>query len=244
MKVTVIGYWGGFPGKNEATSGYLVEHDNFSLLVDCGSGVLSQLQNYISIENLDGVIISHYHHDHIADIGPLQYGRLVRTMLGESDKPLPIYGHNLDGVQFSKLTYKNYTTGVFYKHSKPLQIGPFTITFLETKHPVPCYAMRISAGESSIVYTADSSYIQSFIPFSKEADLLICECNFYAEQDGSSAGHMNSLDAAKIANEANVEEMLLTHLPHFGNHETLVEEARTIYKGPIHLASSGWSWND
>ncbi|MCX8046397.1 MAG: MBL fold metallo-hydrolase, partial [Anoxybacillus gonensis] len=43
MKVTVIGYWGAFPKKNEATSCYLFEHDGFRLLVDCGSGALAQL---------------------------------------------------------------------------------------------------------------------------------------------------------------------------------------------------------
>ena len=45
MKMTVVGFWGGFPEAGEATSGYLFEHDGFLLLVDCGSGVLAQLQN-------------------------------------------------------------------------------------------------------------------------------------------------------------------------------------------------------
>ncbi|MGG5833061.1 MBL fold metallo-hydrolase, partial [Bacillus pumilus] len=62
-------------------------------LVDCGSGVLSKLQQYIDIEELDAVLLSHYHHDHIADIGPLQYAKLVGYHLGKSSGPLPIYGH-------------------------------------------------------------------------------------------------------------------------------------------------------
>ncbi|OZM58169.1 hypothetical protein CIB95_00910 [Lottiidibacillus patelloidae] len=242
MKVTVIGYWGGFPGKNEATSGYLFQHDGFSLLVDCGSGVLSQLQNYIAIESLDAVILSHYHHDHIADIGPLQYGRLVRTMLGECHTPLPIYGHTLDNDQFNKLTYKNYTTGIAYDPAQRLQIGPFSIEFLKTIHPAPCFALKIGTNSSTVVYTADTSYLENLIPFSKDADLLIAECSFYAEQDGKNAGHLNSLDVATIATDANVKHVLLTHLPHFGDHNQLIKETNTKFTGKTTLASSGFVW--
>ena len=49
MKMTVVGFWGGFPEAGEATSGYLFEHDGFRLLVDCGSGVLAQLQKYNTV---------------------------------------------------------------------------------------------------------------------------------------------------------------------------------------------------
>jgi ribonuclease BN (tRNA processing enzyme) len=242
LRMTVIGYWGGFPGKNEATSGYLFEYNGYKLLVDCGSGVVSQLQNYISIESLNAVIISHYHHDHIADIGPLQYGRLVRTMLGECHEPLPIYGHTLDSQNFSKLTYKTYTTGIAYNSNNEVHIGPFTISFLKTNHPVPCFAMKISTDKHTVIYTADSSYLDAFIPFSKEADLLIAECSFYGEQDGTNAGHLNSYDVGNIAKEAKVKEVLLTHLPHFGEHSRLISEAKEKFNGKVSLASSGLVW--
>ena len=65
--------------------------------------------------------------------------------------------------------------------------------------------MRIQANEAVVVYTADSSYQDAFIPFSKDADLLIAESNFYAGQDASGAGHMNSTEVGKLASEANVE---------------------------------------
>jgi len=241
MKLTVVGYWGGFPGKSEATSGYLLEKDGFYLLIDCGSAVVSQLQQYIDLAQLNAVILSHYHHDHVADIGPLQYGRLISGILNQTNELLPIYGHNQD-PKFQTLTYKNVTVGQTYDPNQPLTIGPFSISFLKTNHPVECYAMRITDGNHSVVYTADSSFKEQFIPFSMNTDLLLCECNLYANQDGKSVGHMNSLDAATIANEANVKELCLTHLPHFGNHQQLVDEAKTIYKGNISLAHAGRIW--
>jgi ribonuclease BN (tRNA processing enzyme) len=242
MKLTVIGYWGGFPGKNEATSGYLIEEGNFKLLIDCGSGVISQLQNYVDPEDLDAVITSHYHNDHVSDIGALQYARLIKGYLGHDIPPLPIYGHAEDQEGFTKLTYKDITIGKTYNPNQDLSIGPFSISFLKTNHPVPCYAMKIQTKDECIVYTADTSYIEEFVLFAKEADLLICECNLYAGMDGSSAGHMTSTDAGVLAEKAKVKQLLLTHLPHFGEHTDLIKQASEKYNGIINLAKSGWVW--
>ncbi|MFA8439736.1 MBL fold metallo-hydrolase [Pueribacillus sp. YX66] len=244
MKVTVIGQWGGFPKVNGASSGYLFQSDGFNLLVDCGSAVLSKLQQYISVEQLDAVILSHYHHDHVADIGPLQHARLVKRYMGVQQQTLPIYGHSLDEAEFSRLTHDSDTIGVAYNPDESLQLGPFEITFQRTKHPVPCFAMRITDGSSTVVYTGDSAYIEQFKTFAELADLFICECNFYANMDGSSAGHMNSVEAASIAKEANVETLLLTHLPHFGNVNDLVLQAKKIFAGNVILAEESLSWGN
>ncbi|GAB3060403.1 MBL fold metallo-hydrolase [Virgibacillus ainsalahensis] len=242
MKLTVIGCWGGYPAPGGATSAYLLEKKDFSLLIDAGSGALSKLQYYKSVSDLDAVILSHYHHDHIADIGVLQYARLVQFYVTGSKKELPIYGHMEDREGFDALTHQ-YTKGVPYQPEKPLNIGPFSITFLKTNHPVPCYGMRITDGESVIVYTADTGYKEEWLPFSEGADLLITDCNFYAGQDGSKAGHMTSIEGAAIAENANVGELMLSHLPQYGNNKQLVQEAKEYFKGAVYLASEGFTWS-
>ncbi|CAM3652733.1 MBL fold metallo-hydrolase [Mesobacillus zeae] len=239
MKLTIVGCWGGYPKKNEASTGYLLEHDGFRLLIDCGSSVLSKLQNFIAPEDLDAVILSHYHPDHIADIGVLQHARLIQGFLGTNLPTLPIYGHSLNDREFSKLTYKKVTKGIAYDPDGTLEIGPFTIRFLRTAHPVPCFAMRIEAGDKVLVFTGDTSFKDEFIPFSKNADLLLCECNFYGDRDGKGAGHMNSFDGGTLATAANVSGLVLTHLPHYGELGQLVKEASERYTGPIRLAEEG-----
>nr|WP_263328402.1 MBL fold metallo-hydrolase [Neobacillus sp. Marseille-Q6967] len=236
MKLTIIGHWGGYPKQNAASSGYLVEHEGFQLLVDCGSGVLSKLQNITQPEDLDAVTLSHYHPDHIADIGVLQHARLIQGFLGKKPPALPIYSHDFDQAEFAKLTYKDITKGIAYLPNESLQVGPFHIAFLKTNHPVPCFAMRIEAGGKSLVYTADSAFKEEFIPFSQNADLLLCECNFYGSQSGAAAGHMNSLEAGRFAERANVKQLILTHLPHYGTLTELVGEASSEYTGIINLA--------
>ncbi|WP_335870118.1 MBL fold metallo-hydrolase [Bacillus sp. 2205SS5-2] len=236
MKLSIIGQWGGFPAKNGASSGYLLQHKGFNMLLDCGSGVLSKLQNIIKPEELSAVIISHYHPDHIADIGVLQHALLISHHLGNQVKTLPIYAHNENDSGFASLTYKKLSKGIAYFETQPLIVGPFTISFIRTNHPVPCFAMNISDGEHNLIYTADSAYMASFVSFSRDADILLCECNFYKGMNGKSAGHMTSEEAGMLAKKANVKQLILTHLPHFGDHHQLQYEAKEQFNGPIQIA--------
>ncbi|CCQ23473.1 Uncharacterized protein yhfI [Listeria monocytogenes N53-1] len=75
MKLTVFGHWGGYPVANEGTSSYLLEEAGFKLLIDVGASAVSIMQNYIDPDDIDAAIISHYHPDHVADVGILQHIR-------------------------------------------------------------------------------------------------------------------------------------------------------------------------
>ncbi len=236
MKLTIIGNWGGYPKKNGASSGYLLEHDGFHLLLDCGSGVLAKLQNVMEPEELDAVLLSHYHPDHNADMGVLQHARLIQGFLGKQMSTLPVYGHPFDHAEFTKLTYKDITFGIAIDPSQTLELGPFRVSFLKTDHPVPCYAMRMEAGGKTFIYTGDGSYKPELIDFCSGADFLLCECNFYGDQDGKKAGHMNSIEAGELAAKAGVKELCLTHLPHYGDTAELLKEAATQFTGTIKLA--------
>ncbi|QHS21628.1 MBL fold metallo-hydrolase [Virgibacillus sp. MSP4-1] len=242
MRFKVIGFWGAYPEAEGATSSYLLEQDGFSLLIDCGSGTLSRLQKEVEITNLDALILSHYHHDHVADIGPLQYAFLVQSYLREESKVLPVFGHLGDEDFFTSLTHQC-TKGIAYNPAETLHIGPFTITFLQTRHPVPCYAMRLTNGQHTIVYTADTSYFEDLVPFCQNADLLIAECSFYEGMDGSGPGHMTSDECGKLAQAAGVRQLWLSHLPHFGHVEQLKVEAGRYYSGKIQLAQESLSFS-
>src|SRR5690606_36657454 len=143
---------------NEATSSFLFEHDGFHCLVDCGRGVLASVQYYVPLEKLDAVVISHYHADHVADIGSLQYSRLINYYLGKPSPVLPIYGHDRDAENFAKLSYKEQTVGIAIQETDIVQIGPFEVTFCETVHPVYCLAMKFTVDGRSITLTADTEW--------------------------------------------------------------------------------------
>lgn len=235
MKVTIIGHWGGFPKVGEATSGYLIEHDDYKLLLECGSGVLSSLQKVIDLGSLNAVLISHYHYDHCCDIGPLQYARQIKTQLGEINNPFPIYAPN--GEFFNLLKWENYTYGESFNESSTLNLGPFEISFIKNNHPVEAYSVKIKCSNKVLAFTSDTSYFEELADFFKDSDLLIAECSFYAHMDGTKAGHLNSSQAGMLAEKSNVKKLVLTHLPHYGKLNELIEQSKQNYNGEIILAS-------
>ncbi|RKD75660.1 ribonuclease BN (tRNA processing enzyme) [Sinobaca qinghaiensis] len=242
MKITVVGFWHAYPEAGEAASGYLIEENGFSVLIDCGSGVVSNVQRYIKLEHIDAVVVSHYHNDHVSDIGAFHYFRLLQPYIQTAPaKPVRVFGHRDDRNGFSGLSYKNIVEAEAYDENTPLQIGPFVFQFYPVQHAVPCFAMRIQGNSGCLFYTADTSYFEKMAEWAEGADLLIAEASLYSGQDGSGPGHMNSVEAGRLAAHAEVKELLLTHLPHFGNHQQLVKEAASVYDGMIHLAASGWN---
>lgn len=239
MEITTIGIWGGYPNKNEATSSFLIEQDGFRCLIDCGSGVLAAVQNYTELRELDAVIITHYHTDHVADIGVLQHAAMVGMQLKEWETPLAIYAHDRDAAGFENLSYKGVTEGRALKVSKPIQIGPWEVSFCETVHPVYCLALKFSSNGKSAVFTADTAWKDELVDFSAGADFIAAESNLYEKYVGIIQGHMSGGQAGELAAKAGVKRMVLTHLPQYGNLQEILESAKNNFSGDIEFAEIG-----
>jgi ribonuclease BN (tRNA processing enzyme) len=50
---------------------------------------------------------------------------------------------------------------------------------------------------------------------------------------------MNTVEVGELAKLARVKKLALTHLPHFGNIQELLEEVKQVYKGEAVLCESG-----
>lgn len=238
MKITTIGYWGAYPEANEATSGYLLQSEGKNILIDCGSGVLSNMQNYVDLTELDMVILSHYHADHMADIYSLQYAIRILMDLKKRKKPLFIYGHAED-EKFETLNYHDYTVAVPIDEKNPLKLKNISIIFQKNVHNGICFSMRIEKENKSFVYTADTGWYDKLIEFSYKTDLLICESSLYNEDFGAVKGHLTAGQAGEIAKRAEVRHLILSHLPHFGVHNNLLNQAKERFNGNVKLAKTG-----
>lgn len=238
LKITSIGYWGAYPGADASTSSFLVECGNTRVLIDCGSGVLQNLQTYIQPDTLDAVIVTHYHADHIADIGCLQYAIRVSQSLGESTGPLPIYGHEED-EQCRSLTYRSHTVFKPYREGETYSIGKSIFRFFKTFHTEPSFAVRVECGGYTVVFSGDTAYHENLVRAADGADLFYCESSLYNAFAGMVDGHLTAGDAGRTAREAGVKELILTHLPHYGNHQDLVTEAAVEFSGPLTLNRAG-----
>lgn len=226
MKLTVLGCLGAYPYQNQGTTGYLLQSDKFHLLIDAGSATLVKLEEHLEPLDLDAVILSHYHHDHIADLGVLQYYWQLHPEK-DLEAVLPIYGHTEDAFHFAELSMPGVSEGIAYYEPEELKVGPFLITFMKMIHPVPCYAMRIveEATGKVFVFTGDSGYLESFIPFAREADLFLADTYLFEGNERHRA-HFTSKESGELAQAAQVKKLVLTHLPQFGDLEQLRNEAQ------------------
>ena len=242
MKLTALGVWGGYPTRDAGTTSYLLQsEEGFNLLLDAGSRAVTELEHELSPNDLDATILSHYHEDHIADLGALRQYRQLQTV-----KPqiLPIYGHQENEYEFSKLSLENVSEGIAYDVENGTSVGPFDIQFLKTVHPVICYAMRIveRATGQVLIYTGDTGYFAELVDFSKDADILLADVYFFKDKV-KMPNHLSSVEAGEIAAQANVKKLVLTHLPQVGDLQVLREEAQEAAGNiPVDLAQPHMKW--
>ncbi|USS87238.1 MBL fold metallo-hydrolase [Fructilactobacillus hinvesii] len=241
MKLTILGYYGGYPFQHTATSGYLLQSAGFNLLLDCGSGVLLELEDVLDPLKLDAVLLSHYHADHVADVGVLQYYWQLHSQRYQQ-KLLPIYGHQLDQTAYKALDWPTATEKRAYNPEVVNHIGPFDLTFLRTEHPVPAFAIRIKERDTGkvLVYTADSRFFPALADFAHDADLLIADTNFFSDQTGK-IWHMTTKQVGKMARDAHVHELLISHLPQTTDRDRLLQETQAATKDqlPVRLPQIG-----
>ncbi|MBC8142285.1 MAG: ribonuclease Z [Armatimonadetes bacterium] len=88
-----------------------------------------------------------------------------------------------------------------------------------------------------IVYSGDTAYCAEMVTLARDADLLVHESTF-AESERDLAGrahHSTASDAANVAKEAGVRQLVLTHVsPRYDADggvglDTLLSEARTVF---------------
>ncbi len=90
-------------------------------------------------------------------------------------------------------------------------------------------------GPLKIVYTGDTAPCDEILELSKDADVLIHEATFSAEEEPKCIwmqGHSRTIDAAEIATRSNVRMLILTHISarYEGLENRLLEEARKVFR--------------
>lgn len=235
MKLTVLGRWGAYPEAGEATAGYLLQTDQHHILLDCGSGVLANLLKHIRPYQLDAVFLSHYHHDHCADIGCLTYASKFALHFKKRVQPLLIYG-NSQSPRFSDLTFREYTVGKEINPEICIDVKGMKVSFFQTVHEEYNLAMRFEYRNKVLVYTGDLGPATEIAGFCSGADLLVCETSLFEHEGGLFPGHMTTKETAELARKAQAKALLLTHFPHLGDLQKMPGEAEKYFNGPVFLA--------
>lgn len=233
MRLTVLGAYGSFPGADGACSGYLVEAEGVRTLLDSGNGVLSRLQRYCRVEELDAIIISHLHFDHMADLLVLQYGLGTRKLLGEAFEQMPLHLPATPESVVKMLDHEDVFAKTFIRDGMLAQIGPLTVSFARMEHSVESYAVSIKQGGKKLVYSGDTLPRPGLVDAAQDADLFLCEATGLLGEHvlSDEFPHMTARSAAEIAAEAGARRLLLTHYWYEIPGEEYLAEARAVFPG-------------
>ncbi|NPB08970.1 MAG: MBL fold metallo-hydrolase [Thermodesulfobacteria bacterium] len=245
MKVTILGSGTGWPRRERGAPGYLVETAQEKILLDFGPGTIVRLlQVEVSISEIDFIFLSHFHPDHVTDLIPFLFA--TRYQLGyQRREPFKIFAgegfHNFH--QALKQAFGHWVeppTGMM----KVLELStqypsaflepPLEIRSAPVVHNPESLAYRLEHQGKSLVYSGDTDYTPNLVELAEEADLLIIECS--APEGRKVSGHLTPSLAGRIAGEARVKRLVLSHLYPPCDEADLITPCRRYYDGEIIIA--------
>lgn len=257
MQITVLGKSPAWQDRGGACSGYLVREGDFTLLLDCGSGVFAKLREIIDYQRVDAVLISHAHADHFLDLVPFSYARLYaprahRAPTGDPDER-SASGPELHAPPGALATFRRVTGGwgtetlienAFrcreYDPSATLQIGPFSTRFCEVPHFIRAFAVELTAPAGGrFTFGSDCAPNEALVEFARETDLLLAEATLEEPESSGRRGHMTAREAGDLARRARAGRLVLTHFSDEVDATWVRAEAVAGFQGAVELAHPG-----
>lgn len=238
MKITVLGNSGPYPRAGSACSGYLLETEKFKILIDCGNGTLSRLLSIIeNLNELDAIILSHLHSDHISDIMVMRYALGIGQAKGRIAKSMPLYAPKDPEDTYTKLQFENAFIQNELNENSILTFGDMRITFRPMSHPIRTFGVVVEKNGKKFVYTADTKVCDSLFQMSQGADLLLSECNLLEKDRNEDVYHLSAKQVGEVATNTGVKRLLLTHIwPEYDTNDIL-KEAQANFFGNVEIAT-------
>ena len=222
---------------------YHVSVGESSILLDIGSGALrNMLHCAIPYTEIDAVLISHFHLDHVADLPALMWA-LVPGTNPPREKSLSIFGP--PGL-------KDWYSAFVAAHHEVIAEPPFPVELLEVcdedfrfhdftmqtrtlRHSAHNNGYRLESSGRVLAYTGDTGFCSAAIELANSADVLLVDCSFADDKAGMDY-HLTPSGIGEIAQKAGVSRILLTHMyPEALKHD-LVGQTKKVFAGSVKLA--------
>ena len=233
MKLHLIGVNGPFPESRGATSGYLLEAGDGFFQFDLGSGVLGRLTALTPPEDLTALFFSHWHYDHAADLPVLMY------RLQALNRVLPVLGPvDSDASLFRLVSSVPCFAFRPVAAGDSVSFGSVSVRMNNARHPVPTVGFTVSCEGKTFGYTGDTNTLPSLADDYHGCDLLLADGLFSRETWGEQKPHLSAELAARLAADAGVKKLVLTHLNPFIPYRVLLQEARSVFSDTV-LAEAG-----
>ncbi|MBX3462251.1 MAG: MBL fold metallo-hydrolase [Planctomycetes bacterium] len=240
MRLTILGSGTAIPVPTRFPAGHLLELPEGAAMVDCGPGTLRRLgQIGLPLEQLDAVLLTHYHTDHCADLAALLFALRAPQYAGRA--PLRLFGAPGLRRLLARLTeaWPWLEPRGYELQTSELLPGTFdllgaAVTAVPIRHTAQSLGYRVRAPTGCAAFSGDADTCDGLVDLARGADLFVCDS---AMPDGQKIdGHLTPGLAAEHAERAGARRLLLTHFyPACDGHD-LAAAAAARYRGEVLLA--------
>ena len=247
MEITVVGSGTVVPRVSRRQSCVVARTEEETIFFDLGSGaVRGMLHAGVDPFAVDRVFFTHFHPDHTVDIVPLLFA-IKYGAEEERARPLNLYGPEPFEDFFGKITnvwgewmlggYPTEVQELLNTCPSPLDLPGLRVSWAPAEHRPESIAYRLEGESGAFVYTGDTEYTESVVDLAKGAHTLLIECSF--PDDAPVPGHLTPGVVARIAREASVERVVLTHIYPPADALDLRQEVGRGFEGEVLVAEDG-----
>jgi ribonuclease BN (tRNA processing enzyme) len=246
LRITILGSGTCVPSLARSSCAVLATVGETRLLLDAGPGTMHRLLRAgTTIFDLSYIFISHLHPDHSGELVPLLFATKYPDG-GRRRQPLTLVAGKGFGRFFNGLKS---VYGQWIELPAPLiriremdTQGPdeepgegFRLATRPMTHSPESVGFRLSTTDGrSLVYSGDTDVTPELVRLAADADLLICECALPDAQ--KVPGHLTPAEAGRIASQAGVKHLVLTHFYPACESVDMAAQCRRTYTGPLTLA--------
>ncbi|HEX8051896.1 MAG TPA: MBL fold metallo-hydrolase [Thermoleophilaceae bacterium] len=259
MRLTVLGKSPSWQDAGGACSGYLVEEDGTTVVVDCGNGVFGKLRKYRDYTRVDAVVISHIHADHWLDLVPFSYA----LTYAPRQQPVPVDRwpgteaparprlivprgaldcfRRVVGVWGNEdLIEKAFTIEEYGEDDTP-RVGSLELSFQSVPHFTETFAISVEStnGGGKLAFGADSRPSVDLVSFARGSDLLLVEATLPRPERSGTRGHLTPREAGEHGKAAGARRLVLTHISDELDALWARNEAEDAFGDRVDLAREG-----
>lgn len=259
MRITVLGKSPSWQDAGGACSGYLIQDGETSLLIDCGNGVFGKLRQYLDYTELDGVLITHLHADHMLDLVPYSYALTyaprqqpvpVPPWPGTDTPARPILlappgattaFRRIVGTWGNEDLIENAFDLSEYDPDAKARVGSIELRFREVPHFITTYAVdvRSRADRSRFTFSADCSPNDDLIEIAKGTPLLLVEATLPRPERTGVRGHLTPAEAGEHGRRAGAGRVVLTHISDELDETWARKQGTTSFGTAVEVAHDG-----